>query len=111
MSETQSSYNKACPNPPSTTLIKYVLWGQSINTDISLNLGQDRCDFKVLVGSNYYIKHSARQNLSEYSFFGPRGEYMLAPWPVEPFPKAPVLVGRASEVPQQPWLLTISEQC
>lgn len=69
------SYDKGCPNPPSTTLIKCVLWGQSINSDLSLNQGEDRCDFKVLVGgSNYYLKHAARQNLSDLGFFGPRGE-------------------------------------
>lgn len=70
-------YGAGCPNPPSTTLIKCVLWGQTINTDIALNWGEERCDFHVLVaGSNYYLKQSALQNLSEYGFFGPRGEYV-----------------------------------
>ncbi|KAK2614699.1 hypothetical protein N8I77_001504 [Diaporthe amygdali] len=68
------SYN-GCPNPPSTTNIKCVLWGQSINTDISLNWGEDRCDFKVVVaGSNCYIKQAARNNLTDLGFFGPRGD-------------------------------------
>lgn len=70
-------YDAGCPNPPSTTLIKCVLWGQSINKEISLNRGEDRCDFKVLIaGSNYYLKQSALQNLTDYGFFGPRGEYV-----------------------------------
>jgi hypothetical protein len=31
--------------------------------------------FKVVIaGSNYYLKHSARQNLSDFGFFGRRGE-------------------------------------
>lgn len=68
-------YGAGCPNPPSTTIIKCVLWGQTINTDIALNWGEERCDFQVLIaGSNYYLKQSALQNLSEYGFFGPRGE-------------------------------------
>lgn len=58
-------------------MIKCVLWGQSINTDISLNKGEKRCDFKVLVaGSNYYLKADARRNLTDLGFFGPRGEYV-----------------------------------
>lgn len=68
-------YAAGCPNPPSTTLIKCVLWGQSINSEIALNEGEERADFKVLVaGSNYYLKQSARQNISAFGFFGPRGE-------------------------------------
>lgn len=70
-------YGAGCPNPPSTTIIKCVLWGQTINTDIALNWGEERCDFQVLIaGSNYYLKQSALQNLSDYGFFGPRGEYV-----------------------------------
>lgn len=85
------SYIGGCPNPPSTTNIKCILWGQSINTEVALNWGEKRCDFKVLIaGSNYYLKQSARQNLSDFGFFGPRGEY------VTPIIRVPLLESRCT---------------
>ncbi|KAK4623881.1 hypothetical protein CLAFUW4_05989 [Fulvia fulva] len=47
----------ACPNPPSTTNIKCVLWGSSINRQTATNTGQYRQDFHVVIAaSNGYDK-------------------------------------------------------
>lgn len=65
----------SCPNPSSTTTIKCVFWGSSINEDLALNIGETRVNFSVVItGSNYYIKQPSRHNLTDLGFYGPRGD-------------------------------------
>ncbi|CAJ2503499.1 Uu.00g108930.m01.CDS01 [Anthostomella pinea] len=46
-----------CPNPPSTTVIKCVLWGGYVAAENAKNDGQWRDDFHVVIaGSNGYMK-------------------------------------------------------
>ncbi|KAI0153061.1 hypothetical protein GGR57DRAFT_492494 [Xylariaceae sp. FL1272] len=46
-----------CPNPASTTNIKCVFWGGSLNTANSKNVGSSREQFEVVIaGSNGYMK-------------------------------------------------------
>lgn len=64
-----------CPNPNSTTNIKCVFWGSSLNDGLALNNGELRCDFQVVIaGSNYYTKQDPRHNLTDLGFYGPRGD-------------------------------------
>ncbi|OLN96834.1 hypothetical protein CCHL11_02302 [Colletotrichum chlorophyti] len=45
----------ACPNPPSTTVIKCSFWGVAIGPSTATNNGQNRNDFHVVIaGSNGY---------------------------------------------------------
>ncbi|KXT10080.1 hypothetical protein AC579_1568 [Pseudocercospora musae] len=52
-----SAADGSCLQPPSTTLIKCVLWSGPVNTDNAVNAGQLRNAFQVVIaGSNGYNK-------------------------------------------------------
>ncbi|KAI0136404.1 hypothetical protein BJ170DRAFT_727865 [Xylariales sp. AK1849] len=49
----------ACPNPPSTTVIKCVFWGGPVYSTNANNKGQYRNDFQVVIaGSNGYVNEN-----------------------------------------------------
>lgn len=61
----------SCPNPPSTTFIKCVLWSTYLSAANALNTGQYRDDFQVVIaGSNGYVKNTVP------AVFGYTGTYL-----------------------------------
>ncbi|CZT15289.1 uncharacterized protein RCC_01152 [Ramularia collo-cygni] len=49
--------DETCTNPPSTTLIKCVLWSSEVSASNAVNAGQTRSQFEVVIaGSNGYNK-------------------------------------------------------
>lgn len=64
------SVQGGCPNPPSTTHIKCVLWRGDLTKDSASNTGERRADFEVVIaGSNGYNKQAGV--LVVPNFYGP----------------------------------------
>lgn len=64
------SIKGGCPNPPSTTHIKCVLWRSELTQDSAVNIGERRAGFDVVIaGSNGYSKQAGV--LAVPNFYGP----------------------------------------